>query len=227
MCGRFTLYVSPELIAELFGLAEPPVLVARYNIAPTQPVGLVRIDPHTKARTWALAYWGLIPAWSKDPSAAARMINARAETAPEKPSFRAAFRRRRCLIPASGFYEWKQVEKGKQPHYILPADDRPFGFAGLWESWTSPDGSEIESCTILTTDANELMAPVHNRMPVILAPDDYAAWLGAGVDDTPAALAALQHRFRPYPSAGMKLYPVSTYVNNPRNEGEACVEPVG
>jgi putative SOS response-associated peptidase YedK len=227
MCGRFTLYVSPELIADLFGLAEPPVLVARYNIAPTQPVGLVRIDPHTKARTWALAHWGLIPSWSKDPSAAARMINARAETVPEKPSFRAAFRRRRCLIPASGFYEWKPVETGKQPHYILPADDRPFGFAGLWERWTSPDGSEIESCTILTTDANELMAPVHNRMPVILAPDDYAAWLGTGVDDTPAALATLQHLFRPYPSEGMKLYPVSTYVNNPRNDREACVKPVG
>lgn len=225
MCGRYTLYASPEQIAELFQLPEAPILAPRFNIAPTQPVGLVRVDPRAKQRTWALTYWGLIPSWSKDPSIGARMINARADSVPEKPSFRAAFKRRRCLIPASGFYEWKQVTKGKQPYYFSPADAAVFGFAGLWETWTSPDGSEIESCTILTTDANELMSSVHNRMPLILAQEDWSEWLSTGVDDPPAKLSTLQHLFRPYPGERMQMAPVSTYVNNARNEGEECIAP--
>jgi putative SOS response-associated peptidase YedK len=156
----------------------------------------------------------------------ARMINARSEGVTEKPSFRAAFKRRRCLVPSSGFYEWKQVEKGKEPVFILPADDGIFGLAGLWETWTGPDGGELQSCTILTTEANELMAPIHNRMPVILAEEDWAEWLGSGSEDPPAKLSKLPHLLRPFDPQRMKLRPVSTYVNNPRNEGDQCIAPV-
>lgn len=226
MCGRFTLYTSPEQLAELFDLPDAPNLAPRYNIAPTQPVGIVRLDPKTQQREWALTIWGLIPSWSKDPSMGARMINARAESVPEKPAFRAAFKRRRCLVPASGFYEWKQVAKGKEPYYFFPADGGLFGLAGLWETWTGPDGGQIESCTILTTEANDLMSAVHNRMPLILAPEDWSSWLGAGKDDPPAVLSTLQHLFRPYPDEKIKAQRVSTYVNNARNEGEECIEPV-
>lgn len=226
MCGRFTLFSSPEQLAETFDLPEPPILAPRFNIAPTQPVGVVRMEPAGAQRIWALTHWGLIPSWSKDPSMGARMINARAETVPEKPAFRAAFKRRRCIIPSSGFYEWKQVEKGKEPFFILPADDGLFALAGLWEIWTGPDGGELQSCTILTTDANDLMTPIHNRMPLILEEEDWAEWLGSGSDDPPARLAKLQHLFRPYDGKKMKLRPVSTYVTSPRNEGEQCIEPV-
>jgi putative SOS response-associated peptidase YedK len=226
MCGRFTLFSSPEQLAETFDLPEPPILAPRFNIAPTQPVGVVRMDPAGEQRIWALTHWGLIPSWSKDPSMGARMINARAETVPEKPAFRAAFKRRRCIVPSSGFYEWKQVEKGKEPVFILPADDGLFALAGLWEIWTGPDGGELQSCTILTTDANDLMAPIHNRMPLILEEADWAEWLGSGGDDPPARLQKLQHLFRPYDGQKMKLRRVSTYVNSPRNEGEQCIEPV-
>ena len=156
----------------------------------------------------------------------ARMINARAESVAEKPAFRAAFKRRRCIVPASGFYEWKQVAKGKQPIFILPADDKLFALAGLWEIWTGPDGGELQSCTILTTEANDLMEPIHNRMPVILAQEDWSDWLGSGGDDPPAYLAKLQHLFRPYDGKKMKLRPVSNYVNSPANEGEQCIAAV-
>ncbi len=225
MCGRFALYATPEKLAEHFGLAEPPAQLApRYNIAPTQPVGIVRFDPQHQRREWALVLWGLIPSWSKEPAMAARMINARAETVAEKPSFRTAFRRRRCIIPASGFYEWMKRNGGKQPYYITSRDGTPLGFAGLWERWIGPEGEEIESCTILTTDANEEVARLHNRMPVILAPEDYATWLGDGQETAPAYLAQLKHLFRPFPVGRLKLYPVSPYVNDPRNEGVACIE---
>ncbi|MCO5212049.1 MAG: SOS response-associated peptidase [Caldilinea sp.] len=227
MCGRFTLTVSPEELADLFDLPAPPEQLAmRYNIAPTQPVGVVRLSPRTGEREWALTVWGLIPSWSKDPSIGARMINARAETVDEKPSFRAAFKRRRCIIPASGFYEWRKTNGAKQPYYITSATGDILGFAGLWEQWSGPDGEELESCTILTTEPNEAVSRLHNRMPVILAPEDYDEWLGKPGDATPAQLSQLKHLFRPFPDALMKLYPVSTYVNNPRNEGEACVEGV-
>jgi putative SOS response-associated peptidase YedK len=175
---------------------------------------------------WALTIWGLIPSWSKDPSMGARMINARSEGVTEKPSFRAAFKRRRCLVPSSGFYEWRQVEKGKEPYFILPADDGVFGLAGLWETWTGPDGGELQSCTILTTEANELMTPIHNRMPVILSQEDWTEWLGSGTEDPPNKLAKLPHLLRPCDSKKMKLRPVSTYVNSPRNEGDQCIAPV-
>jgi putative SOS response-associated peptidase YedK len=223
MCGRFTLNASPEQLAALFALPEAPVLAPRYNIAPTQPVAVVRINPQNKQREWALTQWGLVPSWSKDPSMGARMINARAETAPEKPAFRAAFKRRRCLVPATGFYEWQKRGDRKQPYYITIGDQEPFGFAGLWEFWQGPDGSALETCTILTTDPNELMEPIHNRMPVIIAPEDYADWLGRGEDDPPHTLDQLRHLLRPYPATKMKATPVGTFVNNPRNEGPDCI----
>ena len=228
MCGRFTLTVTPEELADLFDLPAPPEQLAmRYNIARAQPAGVGRLSPRTGEREWALTVWGLIPSWSKDPGIGARMINARAETVGEKPSFRAAFKRRRCIVPASGFYEWKKSNGAKQPYYITSATGDLLGFAGLWEQWSGPDGEELESCTILTTDPNEAVSALHNRMPVILAPEDFDEWLGKPGDATPAQLSQLKHLFRAYPDRLITLYPVSTYVNNPRNEGEACVERVG
>lgn len=225
MCGRFALYVTLEELADLFDLLSlPGPFAPRYNIAPTQPVGIVRTNSQISEREWAFALWGLIPSWSKDLSMGTRMINARAETVDEKPSFRAAFKRRRCIIPASGFYEWMKQGGGKQPYYITSATGEILGFAGLWESWGGPGGEQIESCTILTTDANEEIARLHNRMPVILAPEDYDEWLGTGGDATPAHLSQLKHLFRPFPNEGLALYPVSTYVNSPRNEGKECIE---
>ena len=226
MCGRFALYVTLEELADLFDLPDLPAQLApRYNIAPTQPVGVVRLNPQTHTREWALTHWGLIPSWSKDPSAGARMINARAETVEEKPSFRAAFKRRRCIVPASGFYEWMKEERGKQPYFITATDGGILGLAGLWESWQGANGEELESCTILTTDANDAVARLHDRMPVILAPEDYDEWLGEGGDATPAQVSQLKHLLRPCPPAWLKLFPVSAYVNAPRNEGRRCIEP--
>ena len=224
MCGRFTLTAPSDQVASLFDLPQEPVVVPRYNIAPTQPVAVVRMNSQNVARDWALTYWGLIPSWSKDPSIGARMINARSETVTEKPAFRAAFKRRRCLVPANGFYEWQKQGKGKQPFYITTPDGAPFAIAGLWEYWEGADGSALESCTLLTTSANALMAPLHDRMPVIVAPEDYTQWLGSGRDETPQALSQLQHLLRPYTDDGLVAYPVNTYVNNARNEGADCIQ---
>lgn len=225
MCGRFTLTTSPSLLAELFDLPEEPYLAPRYNIAPTQPVGIVRTRGRDAVREWALVHWGLIPSWSKDPAIGARMINARAETAQEKPAFRAAFRRRRCLVPADGFYEWSAIGKSKQPYYITMANGAPFAFAGLWETWVGPDGSALDSCTILTTEPNELMAALHNRMPVILAPEDYAFWLGDGSDAAKDQLIGLLDLMHPYPAELMAARQVSKVVNNPMHEGVECIAP--
>jgi putative SOS response-associated peptidase YedK len=226
MCGRFTLHTSPSQLAELFDLPETPLLVPRYNIAPTQPVGIVRLNSQMGQREWALVHWGLVPSWSKDPSIGARLVNARAETVDEKPSFRAAFRRRRCLVPADGFYEWQRTGGQKQPYHIQIGDGQPFAFAGLWEYWEGADGSGLESCTILTTGANELMAPIHDRMPVVVAPEDYADWLGPGTEQDKRELSQLRHLLRPYPAELMRAVPVSPFVNNARNEGEACIAPI-
>ncbi len=223
MCGRFTLRATPEQLIQLFDLAEAPPAAPRYNIAPTQPVLVVRVDAHSGngSREATFLNWGLIPSWAKDPSIGSRMINARAETVAEKPSFRAAFKYRRCLIPSDGFYEWQKVKGGKQPYLIGMEDGALFAFAGLWEHWER-EGSVIESCTILTTDANELVEPIHNRMPLILDPADYDEWLSPtlqGGDE-------LRHLLRPFPAQQMKAFPVSTGVNNPRNEDPACVAPI-
>lgn len=222
MCGRFTLIAPGETIADHFGLPEAPQLAPRYNIAPTQPIAAVRVSESSKQRELTYFHWGLIPRWAKDPSMGSRMINARSETAAEKPSFRAAFKYRRCLVPADGFYEWQKLNGTKQPVRIQTQNGDPFAIAGLWEHWQSPDGSEIESCTLLTTNPNELLAQVHNRMPVILAPEDYDLWLDPGAQHP----AEIQHLLKPYPADEMTFYPVSTYVNNPRNEDPRCIEPL-
>lgn len=221
MCGRFTLRVSPEQIADLFSLDATPPVAPRYNIAPTQPVLAIREDYGGNGREATFLNWGLIPFWAKDPSIGSRMINARSETAAEKPSFRAAFKYRRCIIPADGFYEWQKVAGGKQPQLIGMADGALFGLAGLWERWEQ-DGSAIESCTILTTEPNELLAPIHNRMPVILHPEDYDEWLDRSIQKADPLL----HLMRPFPAELMDHRPVSTHVNNPRNEDPACVAPL-
>lgn len=220
MCGRFTLAVPAEDLALRFNLDEVPVLEARYNIAPTQPVLMLR--QHEGRRVAELARWGLIPSWSKDGSGAARMINARAETVAEKPAFRAAFRQRRCLIPADGFYEWQARPGGKQAYYARLATGEPFAMAGLWERWQAPDGAWIQSCTIITTTANELLQPLHDRMPVILAPDHYALWLDPVLRD-PGPLQAL---LGPYPAERMRVYPVGPAVNSVRNDGPGLIEPL-
>jgi putative SOS response-associated peptidase YedK len=226
MCGRFTLQASPEQIAAQFDVAAPEQLADRYNIAPTQPVGIVRLDRSATEREWALVHWGLIPSWSKDPNVGARMINARGETVAEKPSFRSALKRRRCLIPADGFYEWKRTGSSKQPYFIHLRSEELFAFAGLWEIWTAPDGSEIHSCTVITTEPNELMANLHDRMPVILAPEDYEQWLGNGKDADAKEVEQLRHLIRPFDAKLMEAYPVSTKVNSPMHEGKALIAPL-
>lgn len=221
MCGRFVLIAPGEMLAEQFNAAETPVQAPRYNIAPTQPVAAVRLSPQSSEREFTFFRWGLIPSWAKDMKMGARMINARSETVAEKPAFRAAFKRRRCLIPADGFYEWQKLNGGKQPMYIHALDGRPFAFAGLWEIWHAADGGMLETCTILTTTPNELMAPIHNRMPVIIEPEDYDMWLDPGPRPEDA-----RHLFRPYPADKMVAYPVSTTVNSPRNETPSCIAPL-
>ncbi|MFQ5400516.1 MAG: SOS response-associated peptidase [Anaerolineae bacterium] len=225
MCGRFVLFTPGETLFQLFGVeasAMPgQILNPRYNIAPTQPVAAVRLAPDSGRREFTFFRWGLIPSWAKDLKIGARLINARAETVSEKPSFRAAFKRRRCLIPADGFFEWQRLSSRKQPVYVYARDGRPFAFAGLWETWHSADGDRIHSCTILTTEPNELVAPIHNRMPVIIEPPDYALWLDPGPNPELA-----RHLLRPYPAEKMVAYPVSTRVNSPRNDDPRCIAPL-
>jgi putative SOS response-associated peptidase YedK len=222
MCGRFTLITPAEVVAEQFQLIEVPSLSPRYNVAPTQPVAAVRPSPGNGGRELVLLRWGLVPFWAKDPAIGSRMINARSETVAQKPAFRAAFRRRRCLVPADGFYEWQRQDQGKQPFYIRLGNEKPFAFAGLWEHWEGPDETVIDSCTLLTTEPNDLIRLLHNRMPVILAPSDYDLWLDPGVQEA----ELLQPLLRPYPSENMIAYPISTWVNSPRNEGPQCIEPL-
>jgi len=221
MCGRYTLQVSPEELAKQFVVEDSPLFKPRYNIAPTQNVPVVRLKPDTAKRELVLLRWGLIPSWAKDPKIAYSTINAKAETVAEKPAFRSAFRKRRCLIPATGFYEWQQEGKQKQPMYIRLRDHRPFAFAGLWEHWEPKEGEPIESCTIVTTDANAFMLPIHNRMPVILASQDYDQWLDPTVQTN-----SLQAILKPYAAEEMEAYAVSKIVNNPRNDAPQCVEPL-
>jgi putative SOS response-associated peptidase YedK len=222
MCGRFALIAPDQDLAVQFDLPTVPTLAPRYNIAPTQPVAVVRSTAGAAARELAVLHWGLVPFWAEDPKIGARMINARAETAAEKPAFRAAFRRRRCLVPADGFYEWQKLNGGKQPFFIRLQDGRPFAFAGLWEHWQGPEDAVLESCTLLTTGPNELMQALHNRMPVILPPQDYALWL----DPQVGQVERLQPLLRPYPAAEMIAYPVSRRVNSPENDDRLCIEPL-
>ncbi|MEM9137018.1 MAG: SOS response-associated peptidase [Cyanobacteria bacterium P01_F01_bin.42] len=212
MCGRFTL-TKPEAIADHFHITLDRLPPPRYNIAPSQPLGV--ICKHAP-REFRLMLWGLIPPWAKDKTNK-RLINARAETAHEKPSFRAAFKRKRCLIPATGFYEWRTDKDGKQPFYFHLNHHQLFAFAGLWETW-----EDIETCTILTTSANDILKPVHHRMPVILSPQDYRTWL------SPTATAQeLRSLLVPFNADHMQAYPVSKAVNTPTNESPSCIQVLG
>ena len=223
MCGRYVLSAPGEVLAELFELPAPVELAARYNIAPTQAVPIVRAAGES-VRELAFAQWGLVPHWAKERAIGNRLINARGETLAEKPSYRDAFKRRRCLIPATGFYEWKKVEGGKQPYLLRLRDGAPFGFAGLWSAWRDRESGEtLESCAIVTTSPNPLAATVHDRMPVILPRERHALWLDSGTAD-PEALSPL---LVPYPEEEMEALPVSTRVNNPRNDDPSLVEPLG
>ena len=218
MCGRYSLTTPAEALATLFGAPAPADLAPRYNIAPTQQVPIVRLDADG-ARRFAMPRWGLIPSWAKDRDIGARLINARAETVNEKPSFRAAFRKRRCLMPADGFYEWQARGTLRQPFHIARADGQPFAFAGLWESWSDPDGATIESCALITTAANDRLRPIHDRMPVILDQTDYDLWLDVGFGTLEAVQALLG------PTAmTLDARPVSRHVNNPRHDDPRCLE---
>jgi putative SOS response-associated peptidase YedK len=220
MCGRFAQRSDPKRLAREFKVAEVPDVEARYNIAPTQDIlSIRRVEDDREA---VFLKWGLVPSWAKDVSIGAKLINARSETVTEKPSFREAFKKRRCIIPADGFYEWQRTNGKKQPYFFRMQDEHPFGFAGLWEKWKATDGQVLETCTILTTEANEVLQPVHDRMPVILHSDDYDQWLDADL----RKLDLLMELLRPYPSAGMISYPVSTQVNNTNNVGAEILTPL-
>ncbi len=225
MCGRYTLLPDAKTWSSAFSLTNAAtqqisMLSPNYNVAPTQDVPILRDNPETGERELAFARWGLIPPWAKDAKFGYRTINARAETVAEKPSFRAAFRKRRCLIPASGFYEWKKTGSTKQPYLIQMQDETPIAFAGLWESWQNPqDDAIVQSCTVIVTNANAFMKPIHDRMPVILSPDDYSRWLDPTADAGKSLLT-------PCPSDWLASYPVSTYVNSPKNNDSQCIKPI-
>ncbi len=214
MCGRFAFYSPSEATAALFGVSASIAVEPRYNIAPTQFIAAIRNNEESE-RELAMFRWGLIPSWAKDPTVGNRMINARAETVAEKPSFRAAYRRRRCLVLADGFYEWKKEGDTKTPWFISLASGAPFAFAGLWENWQSKGADEsVQSTTIITTAANEFMATLHHRMPVVLQPDTADRWL-AGDDDLIDDVASNGPEFI--------AWPVDRRVNNARNEGEDLI----
>lgn len=213
MCGRFTFAISPELLAGIFGVSEPGDLPARYNIAPSQQVFIIR-EAATDGRFLSSARWGLVPHWVRDPSIGSRMINARCETVHEKPSFRLPIRTRRCIIPASGFFEWAAPPAAKTPHYITMRDGSPLAFAGIWDSWKAPVGENLETCAILTTAANSLVAPLHDRMPVLLHPTEFELWLDRSMNNP----EKLQRLYQPYPAESLQEWEVSPLVNNPVRE---------
>ena len=220
MCGRFTLLLSPELLAEIYEVFPPEQIAARYNIAPTQEVLVVR-EGNNGSRYLSAVRWGLVPHWAKDISIGSKMINARSETVHEKASFRQAIRNRRCIVPSSGFYEWVATPSGKHPHYITARDGSPLSLAGIWDTNETLDGQILETCSILTTAANSLMAPLHHRMPVILHQGEFDRWL----DPADTGPQALQHFYQPYPSELMQEWLVSQLVNSPRNDSPACIAP--
>ncbi len=218
MCGRFVLAGPGKALDRLFALAPVPEALPRYNVAPSQNVLAVRRVLDGAATAWT-PRWGLVPAWAKDAAGGAKMINARSETAATKPAFREPLRRRRCVIPAEGFYEW--TARGRRPWLFRVDDGGPFGFAGLWERWTAPDGTTLDTAAILTTAANPLVAPVHDRMPLILPQESLATWLDPELQDVDA-LAPL---CVPFPAARMSAVPVGPYVNSVAHEGPRCIEP--
>lgn len=221
MCGRYTLSSPADLVADLFDLDEEIELSPRFNIAPTQEAAVVRASGETAKRRLDHLRWGLVPAWAKDPATGNRMINARAEGVAEKPSFRSSFKRQRCLVVADGFYEWQRRPGGKRPYYFHLKDRQPFGFAGLWERWTKDERDPLETFTIITTEPNDLVASVHQRMPVILRPEDYRQWL----DPIFSERKTLQSLLRSYPSVEMEAFAVNTWVNSPAHDDPSCVTP--
>jgi putative SOS response-associated peptidase YedK len=213
MCGRYSLSLPPQEIRAFLGFTEQPNFPARYNIAPTQPIAVVRLD--NARRAFTLMRWGLLPSWVKDPKDFPTLINARSEGIAAKPAFRAAMRRRRCLIPADGFYEWQKSDKGRKvPHLIRRPDHGPFAFAGLWETWMGGDGGEIDTATIITTDANEKLEPLHGRMPVVVRPEDFDRWLDAEANP-PADVADI---LKAAPEDYFEAFPISTRVNSVAND---------
>ncbi len=220
MCGRFTLTSTPETLALRFGLDAAPEMAPRFNIAPSQDVVTIRV--RDGVRVLEMRRWGLVPHWARDPKIGNRMINARSETVTEKPAFRDAFRARRCLVPADGFYEWAGGKGPRQPYHIALSDGGPFAIAGLWEHWSDRAAVTIDSCTLLTTSANERIASLHDRMPVILDPGDWDLWL----DPTIRGGDALQTLLGPIAADRVDLRPVSRHVNDPKHDDPACVAPL-
>jgi putative SOS response-associated peptidase YedK len=221
MCGRYSLGVSAEVLAQAFRLASVPQLLPRYNIAPTQAVPIIRVERDGQ-RHLHLLHWGLIPWWADDPKVGNRMINARSESADKAPAFRQAFQQRRCLIPADAFYEWQKRGTRKQPYLVRMRDGRPFAFAGLWERWRGKGDEKIESFTILTTEPNEVTSPLHDRMPAIVDPADYEKWL----DPRQQSAEALKEMLRPPPADQMEAFPISARVNKPENDDPEIVKPL-
>jgi len=219
MCGRYALHSNPGVIALQFGLGMVPAFTPRYNIAPGSSILIVRQDGGV-GRVAGFYRWGLIPAWAKDPAIGNKLANARGETVAEKPSFRSAFKRWRCLVPASGFYEWKTVAGRKQPYYIRPTGEEPFGLAAITQLWRGPDGP-VHSVSLITTAPNELMQGIHDRMPVILPEEAYGDWLDPKNQD----ITALKGFIHPYPAKKMTAYPVGTQVSNAKNEGAELITP--
>ena len=223
MCGRYRLSRRKQIIEEHFDAGSGEEEWApRYNIAPTQPIPVVRQNPKEPIRELSLMRWGLIPSWAKDSSVAAKMINARSETAAAKPAFRDPLKFRRCLIPADGFYEWSRTGKTKQPYCFEVNEGDLFAFAGIWDRWKDPSGNWIKTCSILTTTPNAVTSPVHDRMPVILGTDAYDLWLDPGMKDVIAATEQL----KPYDARLMRCYPVSTRINSVANDDAECSAPV-
>ena len=219
MCGRYVITSAPEAIRALFRYPEQPDFPPRYNIAPTQPVPIVRMNEGVRA--FALVRWGLIPPWVKDPRKFSLIINARGDTLNEKPSFRNAMKRRRCLFPADGFYEWKPIGGAKRPYFIRPRHGGPIAFAGLWEVWMGPNGEEVETACIVTTEANRVLAPIHDRMPAVIAPTAFALWLDAANVDADIAATLIA----PAPDSLFEAYEVSTAVNRAVNDFPALIAP--
>lgn len=224
MCGRFTLKTTAQTIKEMFLIEQGLHYDPSFNIAPSQPIVTIRYSPKSNTRAMSWMKWGLVPTWAKDPSLGHKMINARAETLAEKPSYKGPFKYKRCLIPTDGFYEWKKCGEGvaKRPYFIKRRDNKPFAMAGLWDYWGGADGSELETCTIITTSANELMQPIHNRMPVILKEEEFATWLDPRIQKP----ILLENYLKPFPSEELELYPVTTFVNSPSNNSEECLKPL-
>ena len=220
MCGRYTLTSAPEAIRALFRHAEQPNFPARYNIAPSQPIAIVRLVEGK--RHFALVRWGLLPSWVKDPKSFALLINARGESAADKPAFRAAMKRRRYLIPADGFYEWQAGGARKQPFYVRAKAGGALAFAGLWETWMGPNGEELETAAIVTTRANRTLAPIHDRMPVIVPPDGFDLWLNCADVDAKTAAALIA----PAPDGLLEAFPISTAVNRVANDSERLIAPL-